>query len=52
MIYTHGAACDFTDVTTVADVKSTNQTAYTVDTVTASGTTVSGDIVIYKCTGF
>ncbi len=52
VIYTHGAACQFTDVTTLADVKSTNQTAYTTNTVTASGTTVSGDIVLYTCYGF
>lgn len=49
---THRYVCSFHDETTVADVNSVNTTqsvAPTTTTLTATGTTVSGDIISYTC---
>jgi hypothetical protein len=51
--YTHRAVCQFFDETTRTDsVQTTQATAPTTTTLTATGTTVSGDIVSYSCTGY
>lgn len=46
----NGWACSVWDVTTTADTM--KQTASTATTVTFSGTTVSGDKIIFSCLGF
>lgn len=48
--YTHGGICKAQDLTTVANAQ--NQTGYTQTTTTLSGTTASGDMVLYSCQGF
>ena len=46
----HGWACRANDLTTNADVIS--QTATTATTATLAGTTVSGDVINFACTGY
>jgi len=48
----NGWTCDAHDLTTAADANNVVQTAFTVNTATISGTTVSGDIITWKCEGF
>jgi hypothetical protein len=45
-----GWGCSVWDVTTPADLQ--QETAYTTTTVTFSGTTVSGDKIVFSCVGF
>jgi hypothetical protein len=53
LAYAHRAVCHFTDETTLTDsVHTTQATVPTTTTLTATGTTVSGDIVSYSCSGF
>jgi hypothetical protein len=53
MTYANRAVCNFVDETTNADsVKTTQSTPPTTTTLTATGTTVSGDIISYSCTGY
>lgn len=51
--YSHRAVCRFEDETTNADsVKTTQATAPTTTTLTATGIVASGDIVSYSCTAY
>jgi hypothetical protein len=52
MAYPHRAVCSFIDETTNADsIRATQATPATTTTLTATGTTVTGDIVSYQCSG-
>lgn len=53
LAYLHRAVCRFTDETTNADtIQTTQATPATTTTLTATGTTVSGDVISYSCTGY
>lgn len=52
LAYPVGASCSFTNITTAIDAVSTTQTGGNTTTVTASGTTVSGDVIKYLCIGY
>jgi len=48
----NGWTCDAHDQTTAADANNVVQTAFTTTTITMSGTTVSGDVIVWKCMGW
>lgn len=48
----NGWTCDAHDLTTAADANNVVQTAFTTTSATISGTTVSADVITWKCQGF
>lgn len=48
----NGFACDAHDLTTAADANNMVQTAYNQTTATIAGTTVSADLITWKCVAF
>lgn len=46
----HGFTCDAHDITTPADT--VNETAYSTNSVTLTGTMANSDVVVFKCIGF
>lgn len=48
----NGFVCDAHDLTTAAEANNVVQTSYTTTTATISGTTVSADLITWKCAAF